>query len=83
MDLQQKVEELDARLRAAEDQLEILRLLSRYGPLVEDGQWRLWRAAINHWVLERTAGGWRIAERFNRVLDGSPESHATIRKVLA
>jgi hypothetical protein len=163
MDLERKIEELDARLRAAEDQLEILRLLSRYGPLVdsgavtqaaalwadgggydftsadgggtrvetpqglvnvlqsrlhtdlvatgaahltamphvtlrgdtadavgysfvvvnEGGQWRLWRAAVNHWALERTAGGWRIAERFNRVLDGSPESHATMRKVLA
>jgi uncharacterized protein YbdZ (MbtH family) len=49
----------------------------------EGGQWRLWRAAINHWALERTAAGWRIAERFNRLLDGSPESHATMRKVLA
>jgi hypothetical protein len=162
MDLQRKVEELDARLRAAEDQLEILRLLSGYGPLVDSGAvtraarlwtdgggydftsaaggrtrvealrglvevlqsrphtdlvatgaahltamphitlsgdtadavgysfvivnqndgWHLWRAAINHWALERTAGGWRIAERLNRVLDGSAESHATMRKVL-
>ena len=49
----------------------------------QDGRWHLWRAAINHWALERTAGGWRIAERFNRVLDGAAESHATMRKVLA
>ena len=48
----------------------------------EGGQWHLWRAAINHWALQRTAAGWRITERFNRLLDGSSESHATMRKVL-
>ncbi len=50
--------------------------------LKEGDRWFLWRAAVNHWTLKRTADGWRIAERFNRALDGSPESHATMQKVL-
>jgi len=163
MDLQQRIEELDARLRAAEDQLEILRLLNAYGPLVDSGaateaarlwadggsydftgaagdairaeaplglvalyesrahteliaagaahltatpaitvhsdtaeavgysfvvcrvgsQWQVRRAAVNHWALARTGSGWRITRRVNRILDGSPESHAIMRMVLA
>jgi hypothetical protein len=51
--------------------------------LREDDRWYLWRAAINHWTLARTADGWRIVERFNRTLNGSPESHETMRKVAA
>ncbi|MEJ6010935.1 nuclear transport factor 2 family protein [Novosphingobium aquae] len=50
--------------------------------LKEGDRWFLWRAAVNHWTLKRTADGWRIAERFNRALDGSPESHATMKKVM-
>ena len=50
--------------------------------LKEEERWFLWRAAVNHWTLRRTDAGWRIVERFNRALDGSPESHATMRKVL-
>ena len=50
--------------------------------LKEGERWFLWRAAVNHWVLRREAEGWRIVERFNRALDGSPESHETMRKVI-
>ncbi|MCW1403859.1 nuclear transport factor 2 family protein [Novosphingobium sp. MW5] len=50
--------------------------------LKEGDRWFLWRAAVNHWTLKRTSEGWRITERYNRALDGSPESHATMRKVL-
>lgn len=162
MDVEQRLRRLERRLRAAEDQLEILALLNSYGPLVDSGasgpaaalwvegggynfsgglsggtriaaphdlvamyetaghkalvetgcahltatpritidgdtatavgysfvvlreseRWYLWRAAINRWTLERTADGWRIAERFNRALDGSAESHETMRAVL-
>ncbi|MEW9855007.1 nuclear transport factor 2 family protein [Novosphingobium sp. M1R2S20] len=49
--------------------------------LKEEDRWFLWRAAVNHWTFRRTGEGWRIVERFNRALDGSPESHATMRKV--
>lgn len=48
--------------------------------LREGDRWYLWRAAVNHWTLRRTEAGWRILERFNRALDGSPESHETMRK---
>ena len=50
--------------------------------LREEPRWYLWRAAVNHWTLARTESGWRIVERLNRTLDGSPESHATMKKVL-
>jgi hypothetical protein len=162
MNAEKRLAALEARLRAAEDHLEILNLLMSYGPLVdsktsepaadlwieggsysftiptgeparlespegligmyegeahrglvdtgcahltatpkitikgdtanavgysfvvlkEDDRWFLWRAAINHWSLARTERGWRIVERFNRPLNGSPESHETMRRVL-
>ncbi len=162
MDTEARLAALEARLRTAEDQLEILNLLNTYGPLVDsataepagalwepgggysftlpDGgtkrleapdeiaemygwpghldlvntgcahltgtpkitvigdraeavgysvvilkegeRWYLWRAAVNHWTLHRTADGWRIAERVNRALDGSADSHAIMRKVI-
>lgn len=163
MIVEDRLAALEARLRAAEDHLEILNLLNTYGPLVDsataapagelwvkgggynftvpDGgtkrleapdeiaamygweghldlvrtgcahltatpkisvkgdeaqavgysvvilregeRWFLWRAAVNHWTLKRTPEGWRIVERFNRALNGSEESHETMRKVLA
>jgi len=146
---------LEARLRAVEDQLAIMRLLAAYGPLVDAGEceaaaalwtpkgaydigdkhraegqaaiadlyknethqglirrgsghvtgmpfiningdmaeavahsfvllrgdegWSVWRASANHWDLRRDANGWRIAERRNRILDGSACSHAALR----
>jgi hypothetical protein len=50
--------------------------------LKEGDRWYFWRASINHWTLVRTRDGWRIKERFNRPLDGSKESHDTLRKVM-
>lgn len=158
MTIEQRLASLEKRLQAAEDQLEIIRLLNTYGPLVDSGEsqkaaglwvedgrydfsgypaltgheqlaamydseghhelintgcshltatpcvtvngdsadavaysyvvlregdrWYLWRASVNHWTLTRTAQGWKIKERFNRVLDGSEDSHDTMRKVL-
>lgn len=49
--------------------------------LREDDRWFLWRAAVNHWTLRRTDAGWRIVERTNRTLDGSPDSHEIMKKV--
>ena len=49
--------------------------------LREGERWFVWRAAVNHWTLRRTPQGWRIVERFNRALNGSEESHETMRKV--
>jgi hypothetical protein len=46
-DLTARVEALEARLRAAEDQLEIIRLVSTYGPLVDSGESK---AAAELWI---------------------------------
>jgi hypothetical protein len=156
MDVESRLTAMEARLRAAEDQLEILHLLNSYGPLADSGEsrsaaalwtedgvydaggfarfegrdaitgiiddeghralidtgsahvtatprivlhgdtaeavaysfvllrsegaWDVWRASANHWRLERTNDGWRIVERFNRVLDGSDASHDVLRR---
>jgi hypothetical protein len=156
MSMEDRLAALEARLRVAEDQLEIIRLLNGYGPAVDSGdglaaaslwieggvydvgggprfivpdtvvpmyegaghqalvgagvshltaaprirvdgdeaeavaysfvilrrgeEWFVFRASINHWTLRRTEAGWRIEERYNRVLDGSEESHDTMRR---
>ncbi len=158
MSVEERLDALERRLRAAEDQLEIIRLLNSYGPLVDSGEsqpaahlwveggvydmggirrakayddiasvydsqghrdlidtgvshltatpritlhgdaaeavaysfvvlregerWFVWRASANHWTLTRTPQGWRIAERYNRVLDGSKELHETLRRAM-
>ena len=163
MTVEDRLAALEARLQAAEDQLEIMNLLNTYGPLVdsatakeaadlwvdgggynfgladgeikrlvapdeiagmyswpghvdlvntgcahftgtprisitgdeaqavgysfvvlrEEEQWIVWRAAVNHWVLRRTDTGWRIVERTNRTLNGSKDSHDTMREILS
>jgi hypothetical protein len=156
MNVEDRLVAIEARLGAAEDQLEIIRLINTYGPLVDSGEgrsaallwieggvydlgprpkaydeiaamydgqhhrelmrtgcghvmatpritvsgdeaeavgysmivlregerWFIYRAAINHWSLARNSGGWRIVERYNRVLDGSEASHDTMRRVM-
>lgn len=51
--------------------------------LREAERWVIWRAAINEWRLVRTPHGWRIAERCNRVLDGSSDSQELMRRILS
>lgn len=158
MTYEDRLEKIEARLRAAEDQLEIIRLLSTYGPAVDSGASRaaaelwtedgtydvggmsrfsghdvlealyeaemhqslirqgsahitstpqitldgdraeavayslvvlrdeeghvVWRVSANHWELRRTDSGWRMVTRSNRVLDGSPESHALLARAV-
>jgi hypothetical protein len=160
MSVEERLAKLEKRVQAAEDELEILRLINTYGPAVDSGEslaaarlwieggaysigggprlttptalaalydgdghqalihqgsahmtatpkitvtgdtaeavaysfvvlkrkdenaWDFWRAAVNHWMLKRTPDGWRIIERFNRVLDGSKESHDILRKAV-
>lgn len=156
MNVEERLAALEKRMRAAEDELAITRLLLSYGPLVDSAQgkaaselwvedgthdvggrtkftrkqleemyageghqalihtgsshltvsprvtidgdkaeataysfvmlkegerWYVWRAAFNHWNLVRTAHGWRIATRFNRVLDGSEDSFDVMRRM--
>jgi hypothetical protein len=159
--LERRFAAIEARLRVVEDELEILRLLSSYGPLVDSGSaaaaadlwvagggydfgdgtdsrrvvapdglvalyesqvhrdlveagashltatprvavrgdvaeavgysfviardaegWQVRRAAINHWILRRSPAGWRVQQRVNRLLDGSPESQEVMRRAL-
>lgn len=35
-------------------------------------QWRADRTSANRWELARTAEGWKVKRRLNRLLDGSP-----------
>lgn len=47
--------------------------------LVRDGErWVVDRASANEWTFTRTAEGWRVALRRNRLLDGSPEARALL-----
>ena len=41
--------------------------------------WKVERASANRWELVRTGAGWRVANRINRLMDGSPAG----REVLA
>jgi ketosteroid isomerase-like protein len=45
--------------------------------------YEVWRASANHWDLRRTPAGWRITERYNRTLDGSPDSHDTLARAVS
>jgi uncharacterized protein (TIGR02246 family) len=40
---------------------------------------QVWRVAANRWELVRTAAGWQVAARTNRLLDGSPEARDLLR----
>ncbi len=48
--------------------------------LREEDAWKVWRASANDWTLRRMPDGWRIVERRNRPLDGSPASHGVLRR---
>jgi hypothetical protein len=38
------------------------------------GGFRVWRVTANRWEWQRTADGWQVTNRVNRVLDGSGEA---------
>jgi hypothetical protein len=41
---------------------------------------RVWRVTATRWELERTADGWRVAHRTNRLLDGDPAAQELLRR---
>ena len=48
---------------------------------VKDGSgWRADRTSANRWDLVRTADGWRVARRVNRLLDGSQAARDLYRR---
>ena len=54
-----------------------------YVILKEGERWFVFRAAINEWKLLRTPAGWRIAERLNRIISGTEDSHDVMRRIAA
>jgi hypothetical protein len=46
----------------------------------EQGVFRVWRASANRWELVRSERGWRVQSRTNRLLDGSEEPRAMLRR---
>jgi SnoaL-like domain len=44
----------------------------------DHGRWVAERVAANRWDLTRTAAGWRVRRRVNRLLDGGPEAVAVL-----
>ncbi|WP_269929362.1 nuclear transport factor 2 family protein [Aminobacter sp. HY435] len=42
--------------------------------LNQGDHWRVERASANRWELIRTATGWRVQNRVNRLLNGQPEA---------
>ena len=40
---------------------------------------RLWRTSTNRWEFARTAEGWQVTRRNNRLLDGRPEAPELLR----
>ena len=42
----------------------------------------VWRVSANQWEFHRTAGGWRVTRRVNRVIDGNREAHQILASAL-
>lgn len=160
MSVEDRLAALEKRVQAAEDQLEIIRLISGYAPAVDSGEneraaglwiedgvydvggysrwvgrdeiaaridakrypaimnrgqghilttprisvsgdtaevflysfvitkkdnediWEIDRAAANHMTLTRTPEGWRVKERYNRLVNGSKDTHDALRRAL-
>ena len=40
----------------------------------------VWRVAANRWTFVRTADGWRVQSRVNRLLDGAQEARDLLRQ---
>jgi hypothetical protein len=51
--------------------------------LRRDDEYVVWRAAANHFELNRMDGEWKIVVRTSRLLNGNPEAHALLRAGLA
>jgi hypothetical protein len=68
--LRATVERLAGQVRALEDQVEIMQLVAQ-----DSAADRFWvaRVSANTWKWVRTPAGWRIADRVNAPLDGTPE----------
>jgi hypothetical protein len=43
---------------------------------------RVWRVSANRWECRRTAAGWRLTKRVNRLIDGSPSARELLAQAL-
>jgi hypothetical protein len=41
--------------------------------------WKVERTSANRWELVRTDAGWKVENRINRLLDGSPQGRDLLR----
>lgn len=46
----------------------------------EDGRFVVWRVSVNYWELARIGADWKVQRRTNRLLDGSEEARAILRR---
>ncbi|MFP1645397.1 nuclear transport factor 2 family protein [Pontitalea aquivivens] len=51
--------------------------------LYDGDGWRVERASANRWELQRTPEGWRVTNRINRLMDGSPAGREILERGLA
>jgi len=50
----------------------------------EDGdRWYAWRVSVNEWHFRRTADGWRVVSRVNRLVDGASDPRDIVRAAAA
>ena len=79
MDMEQRIAALEARLQAAEDHLEILRLLNSYGPLVDSGSSvtaaELWEKGGGYNFSGGLSGGTRLTAPEQLVAMYETEGH--------
>jgi ketosteroid isomerase-like protein len=47
-----------------------------------EGGHEVWRVSANQWDFRRTAEGWRVVRRANRVIDGGAEARAILARAL-
>jgi hypothetical protein len=45
----------------------------------DDGH-EVWRVSANRWECQRTASGWRLTRRVNRVIDGEPAARSVLEQ---
>ena len=79
MTVEERLALLEQRLRRAEDELAIARLMASYGPLVGGSAHFLGPVRVDIDGDDAVAGAWQIVKRTTRALDGS----AAARELLA
>lgn len=48
--------------------------------LRDGNSWKIERTSANRWELVRTGAGWKVENRINRLMDGSPQGRELLRR---